>query len=336
MHDLLIKEKTLLQAWSLRGAPYVFPAAQSDVFLSALIPRADEEWIYTKGIGPALDHLGMGFDELLSGLIIVIPLLDRQTVKSKTALDRLLAEAMLPLIPPARRGLWNSPSMYGAPDVQTVGGAAVSFLLRPCAMMGLVVLAGREGQSPRFCSYKAWTGEALKPNADAGAELVEKFLRCYGPATARDFAAWLGCSGKQARRMWAEAADRMTPVHAGGQAAYVLSEDLYLFLDPPAPEREWLLPGAHDPYLDLRDRELILPNKALQRKLWRTVANPGAVLYQGEVVGMWAAKSRSGGLAFSLELWKDLPGARKELDSLAQAYTAFRNKELAALSITEG
>lgn len=50
---LLYKDKTLLQAWSLRGAPYVIPAAQSEAFLSSLIPREGEERVCTKGIGPA-------------------------------------------------------------------------------------------------------------------------------------------------------------------------------------------------------------------------------------------------------------------------------------------
>ena len=47
MERLLGEEKTLLQAWSLRGAPVVFPEAESDVFLAALAAEADEPWIYT-------------------------------------------------------------------------------------------------------------------------------------------------------------------------------------------------------------------------------------------------------------------------------------------------
>ena len=50
---------------------------------------------------------------------------------------------MLPVLPAEKRDLWNQPSMYGSPDKQTVGGAVVSFLLRPCAFMGLVVFGRR-------------------------------------------------------------------------------------------------------------------------------------------------------------------------------------------------
>ena len=59
---------------------------------------------------PVLYFLGMGFDELLEDLVSVIPVLDYQTVRGKAALDSLLAGAMLPLIPAAKRGLWKSPS----------------------------------------------------------------------------------------------------------------------------------------------------------------------------------------------------------------------------------
>ena len=335
MDRLLYQDKTLLQAWSLRGAPYVFPAAQSGAFLSSLIPRDGEEWVYTKGIGPALCFLGMGLHELLEGLVSVIPVLDQQTVRGKAALDSLLAGAMIPLIPALKRGLWNSPSMYGRPEAQTVGGAAVSFLLRPCALMGLVVFAHREGQSPCFTSFKSWTGREMKRRADSSAALVRMYLRSFGPAEPGGFAAWLGCSGEQARRMWAEAEDRMIPVSAGGRTAFILAEDKPLLSDPPAPRRDWLLLGPHDPYLDQRDREVILPEKALQRKLWRTAANPGAVIFRGEVCGVWTARIRAKGLEAEAELWKTPPGARDRIGELAEGYAAFRQQKLIGLRLMQ-
>ena len=42
----LYEEKTLLQAWSIRGVPLVFPAGESGVFLAPLQARPGEEpWI---------------------------------------------------------------------------------------------------------------------------------------------------------------------------------------------------------------------------------------------------------------------------------------------------
>lgn len=38
----LTESKTLLQAWSFRGAPVVFPTHESSIFLTALIPQGSE------------------------------------------------------------------------------------------------------------------------------------------------------------------------------------------------------------------------------------------------------------------------------------------------------
>lgn len=154
MEHLLCSEKTLLQAWSLRGVPAVFPTLESDIFLSALAAQEDEPWIYTQGVLLALNFLQMTFDELFKLLQQVMPQLDESTITSKNALDQTLARWMLPLLPTEKQKLWNKPSMYGSPDKQTVGGAVVSFLLRPCAFNGLVVFGRRDGISPTFTSYK--------------------------------------------------------------------------------------------------------------------------------------------------------------------------------------
>lgn len=64
LRDALYEEKTLLQAWSYRGAPVVFPLSQSDIFLTALIAQEGEQpWIYTRGITGALEYLGISFDD---------------------------------------------------------------------------------------------------------------------------------------------------------------------------------------------------------------------------------------------------------------------------------
>ena len=39
MERWLYEDKTLVQAWSLRGVPALFPVSQSPVFLSALVPE---------------------------------------------------------------------------------------------------------------------------------------------------------------------------------------------------------------------------------------------------------------------------------------------------------
>lgn len=319
--------KSLLQAWSFRGAPVVFPADDSSTFLTALLPEQGEEWIYTRGIGLALDTLGLPFDWLLNVLLQVIPGLDNETITSKTALDQTLAGWMLPLIPAGKRDLWVSPSMYGQPGTQTVGGAVVSFLLRPCALLGLVVFGERAGNSPTFTSYSGWLGHPLlngNGRDDAIANLTRKFIHCYGPTTPAAFATWLGCSSKQARRMWASMAAEIQSVTAAGCKAFMLTDDLPGLANPPTPERSLMLLGGHDPYLDQRDRHILLPDKALQRKVWQTVSNPGVILCDGEIIGTWTGALKGKGMRVRMELWPGHQVLRQRLTSLADEYAAFR------------
>ena len=66
----------------------------------------------------------------------------------------------------------------------------------------------------------------------------------------------------------------------------------------------------------------------MQRQIWRTVANPGAVVLRGEVVGTWTGKKKSAGFEVKANLWTDAVDVR-ELRDLAEDYAAFRGLELA-------
>ena len=335
LEQALYGEKTLLQAWSIRGVPLVFPTVDAGVFLAPLCAQPGEEpWIYTRGITGALDALGLDFDDLLPLVETACACLEGETVLSKEALDRRLAGVIEPMLPPEVRPAWNAPSMYGQPDRQTVGGAAVSFLLRPCSFRGKVVFGAREGIYPTFTSPARWLGRSLLNHPDGVRELVRRFLRCYGPTQVSDFQSWLGCSPRQAKRLWGGIEDELAPVELDGKRRWVLAEDLNLLSQGEEGEQLLLL-GSHDPYLDLRDRELILPDKARQRQVWKTVGNPGAVLLGGRVIGLWTVRTRGENLDVSVTLFEPLsPAQRSRLEELAQGYAAFRGSALRKYTVS--
>ena len=190
----------------------------------------------------------------------------------------------------------------------------------------------RRGQTPTFTSYRSWTGRALDPPPDAAAQLMRKLLRCYGPATPAMLASQLGCSGAQARRMWAEVADELAPVKVLGKHAFVLACDLERLMKPELLERDTLLLGPHDPYLDQRDRAVLLADKAKQRRVWTTVSNPGAVVHCGAVVGLWKARKHGGRLEMEAELWEAAPDDAA-LRELAEGHAALQGLELADVMV---
>lgn len=326
LDDALYNKKTLLQAWGYRGVPVVFPTEQSDIFLTPLIAQEGEQpWIYTLGIAGALDYLHMSFDDLLSRIKEAIKYLDNHTIKSKEALDKTLADIIHGDLPEDKQVLWCAPSMYGNPEKQTVGGAAVSFLLRPCSFLSLVVFGERQGISPTFTSYKNWVGYTPVSIPDADKELMRKFLHCYGPATVDCFMNWLGCSPQQAHRLWNTILDEIVPVQVEGKTCYILSADMDSLLSAESDGEKLILLGAHDPYLDMKDRTIILENKLFHKTVWRFVANPGVVLKGGRIIGTWKAKTLKNKLDISITAWETVTSAEQQtLKQLAEEYAAFR------------
>lgn len=333
LQQALYQEKELLQAWSIRGVPLIFPTADSGVFLSPLAAQEGEEpWIYTKGIGLALDHLGMSFAELLPLVESAAEYLEDHTIKSKEELDRVLAQLAAEQLPAQKQPLWNAPSMYGTPDRQTVGGAAVSFLLRPCSFKGLVVFGERVGLSPTFTSPLRWLEHRLAPSAQGEAELARRFLHAYGPATPRAFADWLGSTPAQAKRLWRQIEEELEPVTAAGKKAFILQADRESFRCADT-EKALLLLGPHDPYLDIRGRAILLEDTAAQRQVWRTVGNPGVILKSGKIIGIWKTRTQREKLSVTAALWEPFSASeQRELKQHLEGYAAFRGLALQSLT----
>lgn len=326
LHTALYTDKTLVQAWSFRGVPVIFPTDLSDVFLTPLIAQKGEQpWIYTRGISGALDHLGLSFDEVLQLTQEAARYLDTHIIKSKEVLDQTLDDLIEVHLPQDKQALWRDPSPYGRPDRQTVGGAAVSFMLRPCSYNALVVFGKREGSSPTFTSFKNWIGHPLDIVEEAEQELVRKFLHCYGPATLEYFMSWLGCSKPQARRLWATVSEEMVSVEIEGKPHYLLHKDCTALMNPTGDAKSIMLLGAHDPYLDVRDKVVILEDKARQKTIWQFVSNPGVVLKGGRVAGIWRVKTLKEKLDITVTLWDKLNTAEQnELKQRVEEYAAFR------------
>jgi hypothetical protein len=92
-------------------------------------------------------------------------------------------------------------------------------------------------------------------------------------------------------------------------------------------QRELLLLGGHDPFLDQRDRIILQTDKSLHNQIWKTVINPGAILYLGEIIGILTSKKKSSGIEIKMTLWNK-PHETKKLYNLAEEYAAFRQETL--------
>jgi hypothetical protein len=66
-------------------------------------------------------------------------------------------------------------------------------------------------------------------------------------------------------------------MRVGKSRAWLMSEDMGALESPPAAEGIRLIPPG-DPYLQKLNRPLLAPSRELQKRLFRPVASPGAVL----------------------------------------------------------
>jgi hypothetical protein len=125
------------------------------------------------------------------------------------------------------------------------------------------------------------------PSANAGiADLIATYLRLLGPAGPSEVGKYLGTTAAEIKKVWP---DDLAEVTVGGRKAWLPSAAAKLLESPPTPSGVRLLPGM-DPLLQARDRDLLVPPKDLQKEVWRILGNPGVVLLDGEIAGIWRAK----------------------------------------------
>ncbi|WP_202637913.1 winged helix DNA-binding domain-containing protein [Bailinhaonella thermotolerans] len=285
---------TLVQAFGPRGAPHVYPARDAAVFTRGLLPEGEEELReFLRGAVPALDGLDLPARELVRlSAEAVAEALDG-TELTKDDLGRAAARRITDRLPAGTRAGWRGRSPYAGG--QFLGESLVRFALPVLSLRGLLRHGGTRGRSPLLRGASpAGDGEGAR------AELVRRYLRALGPSTPEDLAGWAGVGEAQARRMWETVRDDLAEVRAGDVPAWVLRECLPDLESPPRAPRVRML-APHDPYLQVRDRALLVPDAGLRKRIWRASGNPGVVLVAGEVRALWRPKKTGRRLAVTVE-----------------------------------
>lgn len=158
---------------------------------------------------------------------------------------------------------------------------------------------------------------------------MARYLGCYAPSTPRAFAEWCGISNEDARRSLQEA--RSTEVT---REQYVRTDDLELLSSPPQPEGVRLLP-PRDPYLLGRDRASLVPDREVQRRIWRATPTDGVVLVAGAPIATWRTRKTRDRIRVNVEAFEPLPPrAASELEDEAAALATLRGCTTAEVAVT--
>jgi hypothetical protein len=171
---------------------------------------------------------------------------------------------------------WAGPVPIG-PRVLTLLSAA-----------GAITRASNDGRwtisRPRWTATPAWLGAAIepRPERDAAAALVARWLRAFGPGTEADLRWWLGSTLAVVRRALTDVG--AVAVDLDGRTGFVLPDDV----EDPGPVAPWiaLLPGLDPTPMGWTEREWYLG--AHKPQVFDVNGNVGPTVWcDGRIVGGW-------------------------------------------------
>jgi hypothetical protein len=182
-------------------------------------------------------------------------------------------------------------------------------LWRATGVRGVLAVAERRGRVTVFGAPPA--APAID---DPPAELARRFFGAYGPATQSELAAWGGIAPAHAHALVERIEGELEEVDFAGRRALILAADAGSFTAPPGASGVRLLP-PFDPYLDQRDRETLFPDPGLRARARTGIGNPGVLLVDGDVAGLWRPAKKGKRLVVTVEPVTD--AARGAADAIA-------------------
>jgi len=227
--------------------------------------------------------------------------------------------------PLSRRQLAEAVAHRAHPELgrQLLGGWGT--FLKPLARRGLLINGPPRGQEATFVSADTWFGpRRLWTPAEAGPEVVRRYLGTYGPANRADYARWLGARPPWGRQAWVAAAAGLEEVEVDGRRLWMLAVDVP-HLEAAEPDPRVRLLGPFDTWvLGHADRSHLFTEA--QRPLVSRTAGwiSALVLRGGRVAGTWTYKKDARGLEVTVALFAPLPApGRKQLKAEAERLVEF-------------
>lgn len=256
-------------AWSFRGAPHLLRTADLPGLAEALWPlgeadarsrvAAERKPLAAAGIG-VLEAFEVTARALRDVVTTPLP---------KGAVSAAVTQRLPPAYAYGCRGC-GATHVYGG--LFQLAAVFAGVALVPDASPATLVPVARRGPLPP------------RPAGPTG--LLRSYVALHGPATPAAAASYLGTTTTALRSAWP---DDLVEVRLECRSAWIPPERLDALRSAEVDGVVRLLPPA-DPYLQARDRELVVPDAAHRKAVWKILGNPGAVLVDGEVAGIWRAK----------------------------------------------
>ncbi|HZA00591.1 MAG TPA: winged helix DNA-binding domain-containing protein [Acidimicrobiales bacterium] len=320
----LFHERSLIRMLGPRGAAYVAPRRDATVFGPGSL-ASDEDSLREQlaGSWPPIEEAGWTAREALAEVLgVVAAVLADGELRTKGQLSEALHGQL-----PAELEPWCEVcDAHHVPEQ----------LLRLAGVAGVFCYGWPWGTRQTLVGADVWLGGPFGGDVPAARrELVRRFVHAYGPVTPPHLAAWTGIGVSDARQRFLDIQPELVEVRLDGAPAWVLANDLGMLDDPPTASGARLLP-AGDPFLAQRDRATLLPDRALQRAVWRPAGSPGLVLVTGRPVGSWTARSVAGRLEVTVRPFANLRDRqRRAVEQEAALVAPFRGRDEAVVAFAD-
>jgi hypothetical protein len=297
----LWEKRTLVKTWTLRGTLHIHPADELGLWLAARRAVVGD-WYFANEVRPR---------EAKRILAVLADALDGRCLTREE-----LVEAVTPKV-----------SGWAKEHI----GSGWGTVLGPAALNGVLIHGPPQGSRVTFVRPDQWLGrqKEWEPH-EALAELLRRYLAAFGPATHRDFAAWLAgahLKAKDAKALLDSVAGELEEVEVEGRRAWLLAGATRR---PPEPEGARLIPEYDAYVMGFREREHLFPAEAVARTRAHgkgKLEGPGALawlLVDGEVAGTWSRKRVGKRIELRVEPFRGLAnGHRLALGAEAERIGAF-------------
>lgn len=324
--------ESLALAWTLRGAPHLHRRSDLDRLAGALWPLSDADALTRLDSSASMRKAGVGgLDGFVAGVEALRTIVTAPMGKgaASTALTAATPDALHRYCRACQAThvfemVLRMPTLPAGIELEP-GTAPPVLVPRPnAATRSGTGAATRSGTRPGAASDQDGGGPDAAmvsgPDPDAVQQLIRAYLTLLGPAGEADVAGYLGARRADLVKLWPD--DLVQVSVEGGTRWLPAGVTLPRRARPPRITR---LLGPFDPYLQARDRDLIVPDKAMHKALWPILGRPGVLFVDGEVVGTWRPRSAKARLEVAVEQFAPLPPpVRRDVEQEAERVAAVR------------
>ena len=263
-----LSDDRLLMVWAARGAPHVHRRTDLQALAKALWPFSDADATariqsqqIPEGMKLGIEAFTVTAEAMREVVTRSMPRGEVSTEVSKRVPKSLTYDCRSCQARHIAGNVWQHSGLHGGVQVES------------------------RGKDARLGPIEGWPG--VTSGNDGIERLITLYLRMLGPATPTEVAKYFGSAAAEFKKVWP--AD-LAEVKVDGRRTWLPSSALAeLKAAKPVPGVR-LLP-AMDALLQARDRDVLVPDRARQKEVWKILGNPGVVLLDGEIAGVWRSKT---------------------------------------------